>query len=98
MKSFKKWKHGLYLLIALAMLIVALPRIPFGGEMGLVELFGAVWVLFSLMVIGANLHFLLGVDEEKRATLERVRKAKLQQWQLKWDDEQQKEALRGKSS
>ncbi|MDP4097894.1 hypothetical protein OIN60_14050 [Paenibacillus sp. P96] len=83
----KRWKHGVYVLIALAMLLIALPRISLTGGLGLVNGFGIVWVLFALMVIGANLHFLLGVDDEKRQALERVRKAKLQQWQLQLDKE-----------
>lgn len=90
MGSFKKWKHGLYTLIALAMVLVALPCISLAGGLNWVNGFGMVWVLFALLVIGANLHFLLGVDEEKRKTLERVRRAKMQQWQMKWDNKADK--------
>ncbi|ALP35330.1 hypothetical protein ASL14_03180 [Paenibacillus sp. IHB B 3084] len=90
MGTFKKWKHGLYTLIALAMVLTALPRISLTGGLNWVNGFGIVWVLFALLVIGANLHFLLGVDEEKRKTLERVRRAKMQQWQMKWDKEADK--------
>ncbi|MGG1615582.1 hypothetical protein ACIFQM_21890 [Paenibacillus sp. NRS-1782] len=90
MGPFKKWKHGLYTLIALAMVLTALPRISLTGGLNWVNGFGIVWVLFALLVIGANLHFLLGVDEEKRKTLERVRRAKMKQWQMKWDKEADK--------
>lgn len=90
MRSFKKWKHGLYMMIALAMLLTALPRISLSGGMNVVNAFGVTWVLFALMVIGANLHFLLGVDDEKRKSLERVRKAKMHQWQMKWDKESER--------
>ncbi|AET59972.1 MULTISPECIES: hypothetical protein [Paenibacillus] len=90
MGTFKKWKHGLYTLIALAMVLTALPRISLTGGLNWVNGFGIVWVLFALLVIGANLHFLLGVDEEKRKTLERVRRAKMKQWQMKWDKEADK--------
>ncbi|MGM1019683.1 MAG: hypothetical protein ACQEXV_03815 [Bacillota bacterium] len=90
MGTFKKWKHGLYTLIALAMVLTALPRISLTGGLNWVNGFGVVWVLFALLVIGANLHFLLGVDEEKRKTLERVRRAKMKQWQMKWDKEADK--------
>lgn len=48
---------------------------------------------FALLVIGANMHFLLGVDEEKRKTLERVRRAKMQQWQMKWDKKADKGSM-----
>lgn len=37
--------------------------------------------------------FLLGVDEEKRKTLERVRRAKMQQWQMKWDKKADKGSM-----
>ncbi|MBE0337958.1 hypothetical protein NST83_08370 [Paenibacillus sp. FSL R10-2782] len=90
MGTFKKWKHGLYTLIALAMVLTALPRISLTGGLNWVNGFGIVWVLFALLVIGANLHFLLGVDEEKRKTLERVRRAKMKQWQMKWEKEADK--------
>ncbi|MGW8956470.1 hypothetical protein [Paenibacillus sp. NPDC055715] len=90
MGTLKKWKHGLYILIALAMVLTALPRISLTGGLNWVNGFGIVWVLFALLVIGANLHFLLGVDEEKRKTLERVRRAKMKQWQMKWDKEADK--------
>ncbi|KAF6637311.1 hypothetical protein H6F38_00225 [Paenibacillus sp. EKM208P] len=93
MGSFKKWKHGLYTLIALTMVLVALPRISLAGGLNWVNGFGMVWVLFALLVIGANMHFLLGVDEEKRKTLERVRRAKMQQWQMKWDKEADKGSM-----
>ncbi|MGW9530195.1 hypothetical protein ACWHAM_21065 [Paenibacillus terrae] len=90
MGTFKKWKHGLYTLIALAMVLTALPRISLTGGLNWVNGFGIVWVLFALLVIGANLHFLLGVDEEKRKTLERARRAQMKQWQMKWDKEADK--------
>ncbi|WCM62902.1 hypothetical protein T3H97_08290 [Paenibacillus sp. LX16] len=93
MGSFKKWKHGLYTLIALTMVLVALPRISLAGGLNWVNGFGMVWVLFALLVIGANMHFLLGVDEEKRKTLERVRRAKMQQWQMKWDKKADKGSM-----
>ncbi|WP_179032031.1 hypothetical protein [Paenibacillus kribbensis] len=93
MGSLKKWKHGLYTLIALAMVFVALPRISLAGGLNWVNGFGIVWVLFALLVIGANLHFLLGVDEEKRKMLERVRRAKMQQWQMKWDNKTDKSSM-----
>ena len=46
-KRLKKAKHVIYLLIALSMLVIALPRISFAGGMDWVNIFGIVWVLFS---------------------------------------------------
>ncbi|MGD0029963.1 hypothetical protein SLT67_01295 [Paenibacillus illinoisensis] len=89
MKRLKKTKHVIYLLIALSMLVIALPRISFAGGMDWVNIFGIVWVLFSLLIIGAHLHFILGVDEEKKRALEAVRRAKLRQWEMKLVDKQE---------
>jgi len=88
-KRLKKAKHVIYLLIALSMLVIALPRISIAGGMDWVNIFGIVWVLFSLLIIGAHLHFILGVDEEKKRALEAVRRAKLRQWEMKLVDKQE---------
>ncbi|WP_223068511.1 hypothetical protein [Paenibacillus caui] len=80
-------KHVLYMLTALGMLLYALPMISFDSGRGWVTLFGALWALFAFLVVGAHLHFLLGVDAEKKKQLERVRKAKLREWQMKWSKE-----------
>ncbi|CAI6022028.1 hypothetical protein [Paenibacillus xylanexedens] len=89
-KRLKKTKHVIYLLIALSMLVIALPRISFAGGMDWVNIFGIVWVLFSLLIVGAHLHFILGVDEEKKRALEAVRRAKLRQWEMKLLDKQER--------
>lgn len=90
MKRLKKTKHVIYLLIALSMLVIALPRISFAGGMDWVNIFGIVWVLFSLLIVGAHLHFILGVDEEKKRALEAVRRAKPRQWEMKLLDKQER--------
>ncbi|MGO4529325.1 hypothetical protein AB4Z30_09620 [Paenibacillus sp. 2TAF8] len=89
MKRLKKTKHVIYLLIALSMLVIALPHISFAGGMDWVNIFGIVWVLFSLLIVGAHLHFILGVDEEKKRALEAIRRAKLRQWEMKLLDKQE---------
>ncbi|AWB44054.1 hypothetical protein DCC85_07385 [Paenibacillus sp. CAA11] len=88
MKKTSKLKHVVYMLIALGMLVYALPMISFRPDAGWVSLFGIVWALFAFLVIGAHLHFILGVDAEKQKALEGIRRAKYQQWQLKWPEEQ----------
>ncbi|MNJ47574.1 hypothetical protein [Paenibacillus bouchesdurhonensis] len=80
-KKRSKWKHAVYLILSLGMLIYALPLISFDSGAGWMSLFGAVWAAFAFMVIGAHLHFLLGVNEEKQRALEAVRRAKLREWQ-----------------
>ncbi|MFC6652146.1 hypothetical protein ACFSQ7_36370 [Paenibacillus rhizoplanae] len=49
--------------------------------------FGIVWCVFAFLVIASHLHFIIGVDEEKQKRLDAVRKAKLAQWQGKWNEE-----------
>lgn len=84
MTIWGKLKHTLYLLVALGMLIYALPMISFSKGSGLLTAFGLVWALFAFLVVGAHLHFILGVDTENKKQLEWIRQAKLREWQLKW--------------
>lgn len=83
-KKKSKWRHALYLVAALGMLVYALPLISLDPGAGWISVFGIVWAAFAFLVIGAHLHFLLGVDEEKQRALEAVRRAKFRQWQAKW--------------
>ncbi|MFC7681003.1 hypothetical protein [Paenibacillus sp. GCM10028914] len=87
-KKKSKLKHLTYLLIALGMLVYALPSISFAGGFSWASLFGAVWAGFALLIIGSHLHILIGVDEAKQKALDEIRKEKLNQWQLKWPEEQ----------
>ncbi|GAA0133684.1 hypothetical protein YSY43_05240 [Paenibacillus sp. YSY-4.3] len=80
-KKRNKWKHAIYLILALGMLIYALPLISFDPGAGWLSIFGIVWAAFAFMVVGAHLHFLLGVSDEKQRSLEAVRRAKLREWQ-----------------
>ncbi|WP_230873631.1 hypothetical protein [Paenibacillus woosongensis] len=82
-KKRTKWKHAIYLILALGMLVYALPLISFGPGAGWISIFGIAWAAFAFMVVGAHLHFLLGVNEEKQRSLEAVRRAKLREWQNK---------------
>lgn len=86
-KKPSKWRHVVYLVLALAMLVYALPTISFHPGAGFVSLFGIVWSAFAFLVIGAHLHFLLGVNEEKQRALDAARRAKVRQWQLKWQED-----------
>ncbi|MEC0368886.1 hypothetical protein P9847_25585 [Paenibacillus chibensis] len=90
MKKRNKFKHFLYLIVALAMLVYALPLISFSGGWSLVSAFGAAWALFAFLVIGAHLHYLLGVDEEKQKSLDRIKAVKMHQLQLKWPEDAQR--------
>lgn len=87
MRKRTKLKHSIYMLVALAMLLYAIPSISLSSGNGWVSLFSVVWMLFAFLVIAANWHMILGVDEEKKKALERVRQAKLQEWQSKFSEE-----------
>ncbi|ETT55431.1 MULTISPECIES: hypothetical protein [unclassified Paenibacillus] len=87
MRKKSKFKHSVYLLIALAMLLYALPKLSVQNGSGWVLGFGIVWCIFAFLVIASHLHFIIGVDEEKQKRLDAVRKAKLAQWQGKWNEE-----------
>lgn len=76
------FKHGLYIAVAAAMVIIALPRLDMGGGWNVPTVFGVVWLCFALMIIASHLHQLLGVDEAEKKRLEqikRVRKHEMQQ-------------------
>lgn len=78
----RAWKHGLYIAVAAAMIIIALPRLDISGGWNLPTVFGVVWLCFALMIIASHLHQLLGVDEAEKERLEqikRVRKHEMQQ-------------------
>lgn len=87
-KKTSKWKHVIYLVLALGMLVYALPLISFKPGSGWISLFGAVWAGFAFLVIGAHLHFILGVSEEKQRALDTIRRAKVREWEMKWQQEE----------
>ncbi|WP_342548992.1 hypothetical protein NST69_08430 [Paenibacillus sp. FSL P2-0089] len=87
MRKRSKFKHSVYLLVALAMLLYALPKLSFQNGSSWVLGFGLVWCVFAFLVIASHLHFIIGVDEEKQKRLDAVRKAKLAQWQGQWNEE-----------
>ncbi len=79
----KKLPNAIYLILALAMVLIAIPRLELGAGGTLSTVFGLIWIGFALLVIAANLYTLLGVDEETRQQLDRIRLAKRRMWQLK---------------
>ncbi|WP_338043659.1 hypothetical protein [Paenibacillus hamazuiensis] len=76
----KGTKNIVYMAIALGMLFYAVPRLDIGEGMTLPNVFGITWICFALMVIAAHLHEILGVDEEARKEMSRVKKMK--KWQF----------------
>ena len=74
MKTLKDWKNVIYMSVAMGMLIYAAPRLEVGQGATLPTIFGIVWIAFALLIVAAHLHRILGVDEETRQELARVRK------------------------
>ncbi|WP_419872121.1 hypothetical protein [Candidatus Pristimantibacillus sp. PTI5] len=77
-----KARHVLYLLIALAMLVYALPRLELSAPWSLMSVFGLVWLLFASLIVIANVNALV-MSEEKRKELARIKRAKAQLWEQK---------------
>lgn len=77
-----KGRHVLYLLIAIAMLVYALPRLELSAPWSLMSVFGLVWLAFASLIVIANVNVLI-MSEEKRRELARIKKAKAQLWEQK---------------
>jgi len=77
-----KGRHVLYLLIALAMLVYAVPRLELSAPWSLMSVFGLVWILFALIIVTAHVNALV-MNDEKRRELARLKKAKALLWEQK---------------
>lgn len=70
-------KTLIYFIFSLAAVFYALPRLPFLSENQTATFFSAIWLLFALLIVGAHLDHLLGLDEEKRKRLTKLKKYQL---------------------
>lgn len=61
-----------YLTIGLAMLFYALPHLPDVGP-SLAGVFTLSWTGFAMLIIAANLYYLVGVDRERKHKQDRLR-------------------------
>lgn len=75
----KGTKNVVFLALTLGMLIYAVPHLEVGGGWTMPTVFGIAWIGFALLVVAAHLHEILGVDEETRRELSRVKHMK--RWQ-----------------
>jgi len=66
--------------LALGMMIYAVPKLDIGGGWTLPTVFGAIWICFALVIVAAHLHEILGVDEEQRREIKRIKQ--MRRWQL----------------
>lgn len=67
-------KYGMHLAFSMIMLIVAVPRLPVGGESTLGNWFAVSWLVFAYLVIAANWRMVLQVDREKQRRAEADRR------------------------
>ena len=63
---FNLLKSIIYLILALATVFYALPKLNFTSGDLEVKLFSIFWIIFALLIIGAQLDYLLILDEDKR--------------------------------
>lgn len=73
-------KNILFIGLTLGMLIYAVPKLNAGLDWSLESVFGLGWIAFALLVVAAHLHQLLGVEEETKRELLKVKRMK--RWKL----------------
>ncbi|MFC4767793.1 hypothetical protein [Effusibacillus consociatus] len=72
MKQKQALRSFVYMGLGLAVLFYAIPQLPevswsAGG------VFSVVWLLFGVLIIAANLYYLIGVDKERKRRLQHQR-------------------------
>lgn len=77
-----KVRHVLYLLIAIAMLVYAFPRLELSAPWSLMSVFGLVWIVFASIIIISHVNALV-MNDEKRKELARIKRAKALLWEQK---------------
>lgn len=70
----KGLKNIAYLSIAAGMIVYAVPRLDMGQGMTPPTIFGIVWLAMALLIVASHLHQLMGVEEETKQELERIKK------------------------
>jgi flagellar biosynthesis protein FliR len=76
----KGLKNVILMSFALGMLIYSVPQLDFSNGYTMASIFGIVWICMALLVIAAHLHEILGVDQEQKQELIRIKRMK--RWQL----------------
>lgn len=78
--NLKGFKNILGLSTAAGLLIFAVPRLEAGQGFTAPTIFAILWIGIVLLIIAAHLHELMGVDEETRQELEKVKRYK--RWKM----------------
>jgi hypothetical protein len=74
-------RNFIYLAVAIAMVLYALPRIEFGQSWTFSTVFGIVWLGFAFIVISAQLYLLFGVKEQTKRRLAQIRRERAVLWE-----------------
>jgi hypothetical protein len=77
-------KHGLALVLALGLLLMAVPRLPVALDADADSVFALSWLALALLVIAANWRMVLQGDEERERRSEWERR-------LRWLEAQRKQ-------
>ncbi|WP_338555194.1 hypothetical protein [Paenibacillus sp. KS-LC4] len=75
-------RHVLYLLVAAAMLVYGVPRLDLGAPWSGTSLFGIVWLVFSLVIVAAQIDALMQ-GEARRQQMQRIKRVKRQAMERK---------------
>lgn len=76
----RKKRTVLYFVLAVGMLIYALPRLSIGQGWTEETIFSAAWIGMALLIIAALLYELFGVDEKAEEDLKAIRRYRY--WRL----------------
>ncbi len=70
----KGWINVAYMAVALGMVIVAVTQVELNPNETMATVFTLVWLSFALLIISSLLHEIIGVDEETRRDLVKIRR------------------------
>ncbi|BCJ88014.1 hypothetical protein [Effusibacillus dendaii] len=84
MRQNQSLRSFVYMGLGLAILFYAIPQLP-KFSWTLAGLFSVIWLLFGILVVGANLYYLIGVDKERR---------RRQEFQKSWEKQVARTAAR----
>lgn len=72
----RKKRTVIYFLLAICMLVYAVPQLSIGNGWTVETVFGISWLCMSLLVIAAQLYELFGVDQKTEEELRRIKRYK----------------------